>query len=190
MDEMSHAHAHACWTSTYCEQELCSAQSGPIKLGVSTTVTHTHTHTSSSCSSQFRKVKKTVQSHSGAARNWWFPPHRVDQDSLNVAQTFLTAAFVRKQKKREETAPGRCLGLLTLHSAFCSTLQNKEKERLKDREREAREREARSSNGHLFTSLTVSSTTLCSSCNRSITAKEALSCPGQHTSVSCCLQCS
>lgn len=60
--------------------------------------------------------------------------------------------------------------------------QNKEKERLKEREKEAREREARSSNGHLFTSLTVSSTTLCSSCNRSITAKEALSCPGNtHT---------
>ncbi|TKS82788.1 Rho guanine nucleotide exchange factor 2 [Collichthys lucidus] len=56
-------------------------------------------------------------------------------------------------------------------------IQNKEKQRLKEREKEAREREARSVSGHLFTSLTVSSTTLCSSCNRSITAKEALSCP-------------
>uniref|UniRef100_A0A8C5C261 Rho/rac guanine nucleotide exchange factor (GEF) 2 n=1 Tax=Gadus morhua TaxID=8049 RepID=A0A8C5C261_GADMO len=54
---------------------------------------------------------------------------------------------------------------------------NKEKERMKEREKEAREREARYSNGHLFTSLTVSATTLCSACNRSITAKEALSCP-------------
>uniref|UniRef100_A0AAY4C5D5 Rho guanine nucleotide exchange factor 2 n=1 Tax=Denticeps clupeoides TaxID=299321 RepID=A0AAY4C5D5_9TELE len=45
------------------------------------------------------------------------------------------------------------------------------------REKEAREREARYSNGHLFTSLTVSATTLCSACNKSITAKEALSCP-------------
>uniref|UniRef100_A0A673XX29 Rho/Rac guanine nucleotide exchange factor 2 n=1 Tax=Salmo trutta TaxID=8032 RepID=A0A673XX29_SALTR len=44
-------------------------------------------------------------------------------------------------------------------------------------EKEAREREARYSNGHLFTSLTVSATTLCSACNKSITAKEALSCP-------------
>uniref|UniRef100_A0A3P8WWZ2 Rho/Rac guanine nucleotide exchange factor 2 n=1 Tax=Cynoglossus semilaevis TaxID=244447 RepID=A0A3P8WWZ2_CYNSE len=59
----------------------------------------------------------------------------------------------------------------------------KEKERLKEREKEAREREARSSNGHLFTSLTVSSTTLCSSCNRSITAKEALSCPGCNVTI-------
>ncbi|XP_043073649.1 rho guanine nucleotide exchange factor 1a isoform X3 [Puntigrus tetrazona] len=55
--------------------------------------------------------------------------------------------------------------------------KNKEKERMREREREAREREARYSNGHLFNSLTVSGTTLCSACNKSITAKEALSCP-------------
>ncbi|CDQ67681.1 unnamed protein product [Oncorhynchus mykiss] len=55
--------------------------------------------------------------------------------------------------------------------------KNKEKERMREREKEARDREARYSNGHLFTSLTVSGTTLCSACNKSITAKEALSCP-------------
>ncbi|KAM4631305.1 rho guanine nucleotide exchange factor 2 isoform 2-T3 [Polymixia lowei] len=58
-----------------------------------------------------------------------------------------------------------------------TSLKNKEKERMREREREARERESRYSNGHLFTSLTVSGTTLCSACNKSITAKEALSCP-------------
>uniref|UniRef100_I3IYQ7 Rho/Rac guanine nucleotide exchange factor 2 n=1 Tax=Oreochromis niloticus TaxID=8128 RepID=I3IYQ7_ORENI len=68
-------------------------------------------------------------------------------------------------------------------SSILSVSQNKEKERLKEREKEAREREARSSNGHLFTSLTVSSTTLCSSCNRSITAKEALSCPACNVTI-------
>uniref|UniRef100_A0A671M759 Rho guanine nucleotide exchange factor 2-like n=1 Tax=Sinocyclocheilus anshuiensis TaxID=1608454 RepID=A0A671M759_9TELE len=51
----------------------------------------------------------------------------------------------------------------------CNTPKRKEK--LKS------EREARYSNGHLFNSLTVSGTTLCSACNKSITAKEALSCP-------------
>uniref|UniRef100_A0A8C2WR11 Rho/Rac guanine nucleotide exchange factor 2 n=1 Tax=Cyclopterus lumpus TaxID=8103 RepID=A0A8C2WR11_CYCLU len=56
-------------------------------------------------------------------------------------------------------------------------LRNKERERMREREKAAREREARYSNGHLFTSLTVSATTLCSACNKSITAKEALSCP-------------
>ncbi|ROL43067.1 Rho guanine nucleotide exchange factor 2 [Anabarilius grahami] len=58
---------------------------------------------------------------------------------------------------------------------FC--VQNKEKERMKAREKETKERESRYSNGHLFTSLSVSATTLCSACNKSITAKEALSCP-------------
>ncbi|XP_010773408.1 rho guanine nucleotide exchange factor 2-like, partial [Notothenia coriiceps] len=48
---------------------------------------------------------------------------------------------------------------------------------MREREKAAREREARYSNGHLFTSLTVSGNTLCSACNKSITAKEALSCP-------------
>lgn len=55
-------------------------------------------------------------------------------------------------------------------------VKNKEKER-KAREKETKERESRYSNGHLFTSLSVSATTLCSACNKSITAKEALSCP-------------
>ncbi|XP_067247737.1 rho guanine nucleotide exchange factor 2 isoform X1 [Chanodichthys erythropterus] len=56
-------------------------------------------------------------------------------------------------------------------------IKNKEKERMKAREKETKERESRYSNGHLFTSLSVSATTLCSACNKSITAKEALSCP-------------
>uniref|UniRef100_A0A3Q2VBF0 Rho/rac guanine nucleotide exchange factor (GEF) 2b n=1 Tax=Haplochromis burtoni TaxID=8153 RepID=A0A3Q2VBF0_HAPBU len=73
--------------------------------------------------------------------------------------------------------------IVDLRGSVSSVSQNKEKERLKEREKEAREREARSSNGHLFTSLTVSSTTLCSSCNRSITAKEALSCPACNVTI-------
>uniref|UniRef100_A0AAQ4Q3X5 Rho guanine nucleotide exchange factor (GEF) 1a n=1 Tax=Gasterosteus aculeatus aculeatus TaxID=481459 RepID=A0AAQ4Q3X5_GASAC len=51
------------------------------------------------------------------------------------------------------------------------------REHMREREKAAREREARYSNGHLFVSLTVSGTTLCTGCNKSITAKEALSCP-------------
>nr|XP_055065551.1 rho guanine nucleotide exchange factor 2 isoform X1 [Misgurnus anguillicaudatus] len=66
----------------------------------------------------------------------------------------------------------------TRHERMKDTNQkNKEKERMKAREKETKEREARYSNGHLFTSLSVSATTLCSACNKSITAKEALSCP-------------
>ncbi|TWW65843.1 Rho guanine nucleotide exchange factor 2 [Takifugu flavidus] len=60
-------------------------------------------------------------------------------------------------------------------------LRNKERERQREQENALREREARYSNGHLFTSLTVSGTTLCSACNKSITAKEALSCSSKDT---------
>ncbi|KAK0151938.1 Rho guanine nucleotide exchange factor 2 [Merluccius polli] len=65
----------------------------------------------------------------------------------------------------------------TAAALHTEVLANKEKERMREREIEARERESRYSNGHLFTSLMVSGTTLCSACNKSITAKEALSCP-------------
>ncbi|KAJ8354698.1 hypothetical protein SKAU_G00222650 [Synaphobranchus kaupii] len=81
-----------------------------------------------------------------------------------------------KAEREEKTGSplGRTLSFLR---KMAGTRKNKEKERMKEREQEAREREARYSNGHLFTSLTVSGTTLCSACNKSITAKEALSCP-------------
>ncbi|XP_062820832.1 rho guanine nucleotide exchange factor 2 isoform X2 [Anolis carolinensis] len=51
--------------------------------------------------------------------------------------------------------------------------KNKEKERMK----EGKEKDARYTNGHLFTSITVSGMTMCFACNKSITAKEALICP-------------
>uniref|UniRef100_A0ACB8G844 Uncharacterized protein n=1 Tax=Sphaerodactylus townsendi TaxID=933632 RepID=A0ACB8G844_9SAUR len=50
--------------------------------------------------------------------------------------------------------------------------KNREKERMKEKEKDARY-----TNGHLFTSITVSGMTMCFACNKSITAKEALSCP-------------
>ncbi|XP_053331307.1 rho guanine nucleotide exchange factor 2 isoform X2 [Spea bombifrons] len=52
-------------------------------------------------------------------------------------------------------------------------LKNKEKEKMK----EAKEKDTRYTNGHLFTTITVSGTTMCFVCNKSITAKEALICP-------------
>ncbi|NXV39373.1 ARHG2 factor, partial [Rissa tridactyla] len=51
--------------------------------------------------------------------------------------------------------------------------QNKEKEKMK----EGKEKDARYTNGHLFTTITVSGMTMCFACNKSITAKEALICP-------------
>nr|XP_048684286.1 rho guanine nucleotide exchange factor 2 isoform X2 [Caretta caretta] len=51
--------------------------------------------------------------------------------------------------------------------------RNKEKEKMK----EGKEKDARYTNGHLFTTITVSGMTMCFACNKSITAKEALICP-------------
>ncbi|NWQ96559.1 ARHG2 factor, partial [Burhinus bistriatus] len=53
--------------------------------------------------------------------------------------------------------------------------QSKEKEKMK----EGKEKDARYTNGHLFTTITVSGMTMCFACNKSITAKEALICPKQ-----------
>ncbi|XP_062898018.1 rho guanine nucleotide exchange factor 2-like isoform X2 [Mobula hypostoma] len=55
--------------------------------------------------------------------------------------------------------------------------KNKEREKQKEREKEAKERETRITNGHLFTSITVSGNTLCYACNKSIITKEAFVCP-------------
>lgn len=53
--------------------------------------------------------------------------------------------------------------------------QGKEKEKMK----EGKEKDARYTNGHLFTTITVSGMTMCFACNKSITAKEALICPSE-----------
>ncbi|KAF4100618.1 hypothetical protein G5714_018814 [Onychostoma macrolepis] len=80
-------------------------------------------------------------------------------------------------ENKEDASGNRLERTLSFLRKMTAKSKNKEKERMREREREAREREARYSNGHLFNSLTVSGTTLCSACNKSITAKEALSCP-------------
>ena len=49
----------------------------------------------------------------------------------------------------------------------------------KERMKEGKEKDARYTNGHLFTTITVSGMTMCFACNKSITAKEALICPSQ-----------
>ncbi|XP_073714549.1 rho guanine nucleotide exchange factor 2 isoform X2 [Misgurnus anguillicaudatus] len=100
--------------------------------------------------------------------------HSIDSECLE---------FDRGQIKEEgdenkrDTSGNRLERTLSFLRRMAAQRKNKEKERMREREREAREREARYSNGHLFNCLTVSGTTLCSACNKSITAKEALSCP-------------
>ncbi|XP_021104943.1 rho guanine nucleotide exchange factor 2 isoform X1 [Heterocephalus glaber] len=59
--------------------------------------------------------------------------------------------------------------------SFLLGMTGKAKAREKDRMKEAKD--ARYTNGHLFTTISVSGMTMCYACNKSITAKEALICP-------------
>ncbi|XP_062453757.1 rho guanine nucleotide exchange factor 2 isoform X1 [Rhea pennata] len=56
-------------------------------------------------------------------------------------------------------------------------MTGKSKGKDKERMKEGKEKDARYTNGHLFTTITVSGMTMCFACNKSITAKEALICP-------------
>ncbi|XP_048369759.1 rho guanine nucleotide exchange factor 2 isoform X3 [Sphaerodactylus townsendi] len=71
--------------------------------------------------------------------------------------------------QREGTTLGRTFSFF---KKMTGKSKNREKERMKEKEKDARY-----TNGHLFTSITVSGMTMCFACNKSITAKEALSCP-------------
>ncbi|KAK1329172.1 hypothetical protein QTO34_011352 [Cnephaeus nilssonii] len=72
-----------------------------------------------------------------------------------------------------------CLSGLGRHSGvsqpplvfLCPLPQTREKEKMKEA------KDARYTNGHLFTTISVSGMTMCYACNKSITAKEALICP-------------
>ncbi|XP_033056435.1 rho guanine nucleotide exchange factor 2 isoform X7 [Trachypithecus francoisi] len=51
------------------------------------------------------------------------------------------------------------------------------RERTREKEKMKEAKDARYTNGHLFTTISVSGMTMCYACNKSITAKEALICP-------------
>ncbi|XP_075593594.1 rho guanine nucleotide exchange factor 2 isoform X4 [Balearica regulorum gibbericeps] len=70
----------------------------------------------------------------------------------------------------EETPLGRTL-------SFIKKMTGKTKSKEKEKMKEGKEKDARYTNGHLFTTITVSGMTMCFACNKSITAKEALICP-------------
>ncbi|KAH0515204.1 Rho guanine nucleotide exchange factor 2 [Microtus ochrogaster] len=59
--------------------------------------------------------------------------------------------------------------------SFLLSMTGKAKTREKEKMKEAKD--ARYTNGHLFTTISVSGMTMCYACNKSITAKEALICP-------------
>ncbi|XP_030329773.2 rho guanine nucleotide exchange factor 2 isoform X2 [Strigops habroptila] len=73
-------------------------------------------------------------------------------------------------QSREETPLDRTL-------SFIKRMTGKTKSKEKEKMKEGKEKDARYTNGHLFTTITVSGMTMCFACNKSITAKEALICP-------------
>ncbi|KAM6229134.1 LOW QUALITY PROTEIN: rho guanine nucleotide exchange factor 2 [Spheniscus humboldti] len=73
-------------------------------------------------------------------------------------------------KSWEETPLGQTL-------SFIKRMTGKTKSKEKEKMKEGKEKDARYTNGHLFTTITVSGMTMCFACNKSITAKEALICP-------------
>uniref|UniRef100_A0A8C3IPV4 Rho guanine nucleotide exchange factor 2 n=1 Tax=Chrysemys picta bellii TaxID=8478 RepID=A0A8C3IPV4_CHRPI len=76
----------------------------------------------------------------------------------------------QENQHREGSPLGRTLSFFM---KMTGKSKNKEKEKMK----EGKEKDARYTNGHLFTTITVSGMTMCFACNKSITAKEALICP-------------
>lgn len=67
----------------------------------------------------------------------------------------------------------RYLGNFRPHFCLSTFPQTREKEKMKEA------KDARYTNGHLFTTISVSGMTMCYACNKSITAKEALICPSK-----------
>ncbi|XP_075763554.1 rho guanine nucleotide exchange factor 2 isoform X2 [Pelodiscus sinensis] len=78
----------------------------------------------------------------------------------------------QESQHREGSPIGRTLSFFRK-----MTGKSKNKEKMKEREKDGKEKDARYTNGHLFTTITVSGMTMCFACNKSITAKEALICP-------------
>ncbi|XP_063173149.1 rho guanine nucleotide exchange factor 2 isoform X1 [Candoia aspera] len=90
--------------------------------------------------------------------------------SCGQLDTTTVEAEDQVHSQKEGTTLGRTLSFLR---KMTGKSKNKEKERMK----EGKDKDARYTNGHLFTSITVSGMTMCYACNKSITAKEALICP-------------
>ncbi|XP_032090216.1 A-kinase anchor protein 13-like [Thamnophis elegans] len=97
---------------------------------------------------------------------------RFSSGSCGQLDTSTVEAEDQEHWQKEGNALGRTLSFF---KKMTGKSKNKEKERMK----EGKDKDARYTNGHLFTSITVSGMTMCYACNKSITAKEALICPSE-----------
>lgn len=95
-------------------------------------------------------------------------------DAGNLTQS--SAAKLSDSCSQLEGSSGTKAGSSLRRSlSFLWAMTGKAKTREKDKMKEAKD--ARYTNGHLFTTISVSGMTMCYACNKSITAKEALICP-------------
>ncbi|KAM8921707.1 rho guanine nucleotide exchange factor 2 isoform 3-T3 [Pelodytes ibericus] len=79
----------------------------------------------------------------------------------------------KENRDKEDSPLGRTLSFIKKMAGG----KSKNKEKMKERDKESKDKDTRYTNGHLFTTISVSGTTMCFVCNKSITAKEALICP-------------
>ncbi|XP_053134399.1 rho guanine nucleotide exchange factor 2 isoform X2 [Hemicordylus capensis] len=100
-------------------------------------------------------------------------------DTVDLANGFSTGSCGRldgiTDEAKDPDDPQRSTLGRTL--SFLKKMTGKSKNKEKERMKESKDRDARYTNGHLFTSITVSGMTMCFACSKSITAKEALICP-------------
>ncbi|XP_044130212.1 rho guanine nucleotide exchange factor 2 isoform X1 [Bufo gargarizans] len=93
--------------------------------------------------------------------------------AVSCGEFDVLEADEKENRNKEESRFERTLSFIKKFSGGKS--KNKDKEKMKEREKDAKD--TRYTNGHLFTTITVSGTTMCFVCSKSITAKEALICP-------------
>ncbi|XP_045060549.2 rho guanine nucleotide exchange factor 2 isoform X2 [Desmodus rotundus] len=93
----------------------------------------------------------------------------------NLSQSSAAADLSQSCSQLERGSGSWAGSSLRRTFSFLLGMTGKAKTREKEKMKEAKD--ARYTNGHLFTTISVSGMTMCYACNKSITAKEALICP-------------
>lgn len=98
-----------------------------------------------------------------------------DSDPAGNLSQFSAADLSQSCSQLERSSGTWAGSSLRRTLSFIFSMTGKTKNREKEKMKEAKD--ARYTNGHLFTTISVSGMTMCYACNKSITAKEALICP-------------
>lgn len=114
-------------------------------------------------------------------RNWCWVQGRGDSDFLSPRPTRAAGPLPRRCWTPGAAASSRGSRWIMsrIESLTRARIDRSKEQATKTREKEKMKeaKDARYTNGHLFTTISVSGMTMCYACNKSITAKEALICP-------------